>query len=163
MPTDALPPAAPPATTGGPASNWELAHQWQRAWRGLKWTFTAVTIIGFLVVIGQGYLFFGMFAAIHPALGWAFVVILTALLLLLVGRPLVSFFTTPVVAEPSDAILDPIAPTSRAQRPPALTTCSACTVPLSVTTSQVPSGRCFVSRTMQCVSIVAPPILAALA
>ena len=31
-------------------------------------------------------------------------------------------------------------PTSRAQRPPALTTCSACTVPCSVTTFQAPVG-----------------------
>ena len=38
-------------------------------------------------------------------------------------------------------------PTSRAHRPPQLTTCSAWIVPCSVTTSQVPSGRGFSSVT----------------
>ena len=34
-----------------------------------------------------------------------------------------------------------ISPTSRAHSPAAFTTCSACTAPFSVTTSQVPSAR----------------------
>ncbi|MEM7768454.1 MAG: hypothetical protein AAF253_13365, partial [Pseudomonadota bacterium] len=75
--------------------NWELARQWSLAWRTLKWGFSAVIVLGFLVVIGQGYLFFRIFADIHPAFGWVFAATLTAALAWLVGRPLMNFFGTP--------------------------------------------------------------------
>ena len=54
-------------------------------------------------------------------------------------------------------------PTSRAHRPPALTTCSACTLPWSVITSQVPSARGCRSVTRVWRTISAPPICADLA
>lgn len=80
--------------------DWELARQWRRAWAVLKFSFTALVVILFLVVIGQGFLFYQMFDAVHPALGVGFAVLLAGLLAVLVGRPLVSFFRTPVMAEP---------------------------------------------------------------
>lgn len=85
------------------AGQWELASQFSRAWRVLKWSFTAIIALGFIVVIGQGFLFYRVFADVHPALGWAYVILLALILFLLVGRPLWSFFSTPVVAEPPDA------------------------------------------------------------
>jgi len=85
---------------------WELAAQWRLAWRALKWSFTALSVLGFLVVIGQGFLFYRMFADIHPALGLVFVILLAAILIILVGRPLASFFSTPVMARPPSVHLD---------------------------------------------------------
>jgi uncharacterized membrane protein YcjF (UPF0283 family) len=85
---------------------WELADQAKLAWRALKWAFTAMISLMFLVVIGQGFLFYRVFADVHPALGIGFIAILALVLFLLVGRPLMSFFTTPVVARPSTATLD---------------------------------------------------------
>lgn len=100
-----------PDTTTSPAE-WELASQWMAAWRILKWSFTAIIVVGFLVVIGQGFMFYRIFADIHPVLGWVFVGVLSAILGLLVGRPLVAFFRTPVMARPPDVHPDPLNPRS---------------------------------------------------
>ncbi len=54
-------------------------------------------------------------------------------------------------------------PTSRAHSPPQLTTCSAFTVPCSVTTFQVPSGSWVSSTTRLRRLISAPSLRAALA
>ena len=54
-------------------------------------------------------------------------------------------------------------PTSRAQSPPALTTCSASTVPCSVTTFHAPPGSWVSSTTRFRSTIVAPSFCAALA
>lgn len=90
---------------------WELAHQWKRAWRFFKWVITALIVIGFLLVIGQMYLFYNLFADVHPALGISFVVLLSGIILLLVGRPLLSFFQTPIAAKPPAPPVDPETPT----------------------------------------------------
>ena len=89
---------------------WELARQWILAWRALKWSFTALAVLGFLTVIGQGFLFYEMFARIHPWLGIGFVILLAAALVLLVGRQIRSFLTTPGMASPPDVHVDPEAP-----------------------------------------------------
>ncbi len=65
-------------------------------------------------MIGQGFLFYRIFADVHPILGLAFAVLLGAILILLVGRPLASFFTTPVMASPPNVTIDPEAPSSAA-------------------------------------------------
>ena len=104
----------PTEQTSSKPMEWELAAQWKLAWRTLKWSFTALTALGFLVVIGQGFLFYRIFADVHPMLGLAFAVLLGAILILLVGRPLVSFFTTPVMASPPNVTIDPEAPSSTA-------------------------------------------------
>lgn len=110
MGTAAGMPALTPGTSAQAGSDWELARQWSIAWRALKWGITAIIALGFLTVIGQGYLFYQIFADIHPILGWVFIAALTTLLALLVGRPLVSFFRTPVMATPPDITLDPANP-----------------------------------------------------
>tara|TARA_B100000678_G_scaffold256316_1_gene234561 strand:- start:11070 stop:12197 length:1128 start_codon:yes stop_codon:yes gene_type:complete len=91
--------------------SWELAHQWQRAWRVIKWLFTALIVLAFLLVIGEMYLFYEMFSGIHPWLGLAFAGLLTFLLFFLVGRPLLSFMRTPVAATPPAPPDDPARPT----------------------------------------------------
>lgn len=89
---------------------WELARQWRRLWRYVKWAATAGLAIMFLLVVGQGFLFYRMFAEVHPWLGIVFVALLALLIVLLVGRPLLAFFRTPVVASAPDISLDPKAP-----------------------------------------------------
>jgi putative membrane protein len=89
-----------PPPSGDSTGRWELARQWAVAWKALKWSVNAFILIGFLMVIGQGFLFYRMFADIHPALGIGFVIVLAILLFMLVGRPLMSFFSTPVMARP---------------------------------------------------------------
>ncbi|MAP95432.1 MAG: hypothetical protein CMK07_10815 [Ponticaulis sp.] len=91
--------------------SWELAHQWNRAWRVIKWIFTALIALAFLLVIGELYLFYNLFADIHPVLGAVFAIVLTGLLLWLIGRPLLSFFHTPVAAKPPPPPVNPSAPT----------------------------------------------------
>lgn len=77
---------------------WALARQWQLAWRTLKWSFFALVAFSFMLVIGQGFLFYRVFADIHPVLGGLFILLLAGLLGVLVGRPILSFFRTPVMA-----------------------------------------------------------------
>jgi len=101
------------ARTQDEGFEWDLAAQWARGWRLLKWVFTAVSLLGLLVVVGQGFLFYRIFADIHPGLGWAFVAVLASLLGLLVGRPLLAFFRTPVMARPPATPADPARPTRR--------------------------------------------------
>ena len=93
----------------GPSDDvqWELASQWAMAWRFLKWSVTAFVVIGFLVVIGQGFLFYRMFDDVHPVLGYAYVVVLALILAVLVGRPLASFLAMPVAARPPSINIDP--------------------------------------------------------
>jgi len=89
---------------------WELASQWARGWRFLKWSATAFIVIAFLVVIGQGFLFYRMFDDVHPVLGYAYVVILALILGVMVGRPIRSFLAMPVAARPPAIVIDPKAP-----------------------------------------------------
>ena len=94
----------------GEGVQWELASQWARGWRFLKWSVTAFIVIAFLVVIGQGFLFYRMFDDVHPVLGYAYVVILALILGVMVGRPIRSFLAMPVAARPPSIVIDPKAP-----------------------------------------------------
>lgn len=88
-------------------AKWELAEQWNHFWACMKWGATAVLVLLALLIIGQGFLYYKVFADIHPVLGWVFVAALAGLLFLLVGRPLKAYLSTPVVATPPDVELDP--------------------------------------------------------
>ncbi|MBU2607279.1 MAG: DUF697 domain-containing protein [Alphaproteobacteria bacterium] len=94
----------------GDGVQWELASQWAQGWRFLKWSATAFIVIAFLVVIGQGFLFYRMFDDVHPVLGYAYVVILAVILGVMVGRPIRSFLAMPVAARPPSIVIDPKAP-----------------------------------------------------
>lgn len=111
MPEPEQKPAEIETPTSSDEIEWELAHQLQRGWRVLKWIFTALVCVGFLLVIGQMYLFYNLFADIHPALGIGFVAVLTFALILLVVRPLASFLTTPVAAKAPPPPEQPTEPT----------------------------------------------------
>lgn len=102
----------PVSAAAGPGDGvqWELASQWARGWRFLKWSATAFIVIAFLVVIGQGFLFYRMFDDVHPVLGFAYVVILALILGVMVGRPIRSFLAMPVAARPPSIVIDPKAP-----------------------------------------------------
>lgn len=88
------------------APQWEFASQWSKAWKVLKWSGVALLTIAFLTVIGQGFLFYRIFDDVHPLLGYSFILIFAALLLLLVGRPLASFLSMPVAAKPPHTPFD---------------------------------------------------------
>ena len=91
----------------GEGVQWELASQWARGWRFLQWSVTAFIVIAFLVVIGQGFLFYRMFDDVHPVLGYAYVVILALILGVMVGRPIRSFLAMPVAAAASSFFTPP--------------------------------------------------------
>jgi hypothetical protein len=98
-----------PAPVDAPAETapqWEFASQWTKAWKVIKWSGAALLSLAFLTVIGQGFLFYRMFDDVHPLLGYSFVLLLAGLLLLLVGRPLVSFLSMPVAARPPHTPFD---------------------------------------------------------
>lgn len=105
-----------PDVEATPPNDWELASQFVRVWRYLKWSFTALIVISFLIVIGQGFMFYRLFADIHPILGWVFVAALSGILFVLVGRPLLGFFRTPVMATPPDVHVDPANPAPTAMK-----------------------------------------------
>ena len=77
---------APVETPAESAPQWEFASQWSKAWKVIKWSGVALLTIAFLTVIGQGFLFYRIFDDVHPLLGYSFVLLLGALLLLLVGE-----------------------------------------------------------------------------
>jgi len=105
-------PAAPPAEK--PPQQWELAAQWAQGWRIVKWSLSAVVVIAFLMVVGQGYLFYRLFDDVHPLLGYGYILLLTVGLALLVVRPVVAFLSMPVAAKPPDILIDPRAPDPKA-------------------------------------------------
>ncbi|KJS26141.1 MAG: hypothetical protein VR75_08575 [Hyphomonadaceae bacterium BRH_c29] len=103
-----------PAQPAKDGAGWELASQWAQGWKFLKWSATAFIVIAFLVVIGQGFLFYRMFDDVHPVLGYAYIVILALMLAVLVGRPIMGFLSMPVAARPPSIVLDPKAPDPKA-------------------------------------------------
>ncbi|MEZ5997490.1 MAG: YcjF family protein [Hyphomonas sp.] len=105
---------AGPASQAKDGVEWELASQWARGWKYLKWSVTALIVIAFFVVIGQGFLYYRMFDDVHPGLGYAYIVILAAILGVLVGRPLLSFLAMPVAARPPSIVIDPKTPDPKA-------------------------------------------------
>ena len=50
-----VPVPAQPAVKESP--QWELAAQWAQGWRVVKWSVSALIVVAFLMVIGQGFLF----------------------------------------------------------------------------------------------------------
>lgn len=113
---DVVAPLPAPDDETAQTNDWELASQFLRMWRYLKWSFTALVVISFLLVIGQGFMFYRIFADVHPSLGWAFIAVLSLILLVLVGRPLAGFFRTPVMATPPDVHVDPENPGAAAMK-----------------------------------------------
>lgn len=103
-------PALPPKD----GVEWELASQWARGWKVLKWSVTALIVIAFLTVIGQGFLFYRLFDDVHPVLGYAYILILALILLVMVGRPVLAFWRMPVAARPPAIAIDPKAPSPHA-------------------------------------------------
>ncbi|MBY9066856.1 YcjF family protein [Hyphomonas sp. WL0036] len=97
-----------------PAQQWELAAQWAQGWRVLKVAATVLVVIAFLMVIGQGYLFYRLFDDLHPMAGLVYIVALTAALAWLVGRPVAAFLSMPVAARPPDIVIDARAPDPKA-------------------------------------------------
>jgi putative membrane protein len=95
-------------------TEWELASQWAQGWKFLKWSATAFLAIAFLVVIGQGFLFYRMFDDVHPVMGYAYIVVLALMLVVLVGRPIMGFLAMPVAAKPPAIAIDPNAPAPKA-------------------------------------------------
>lgn len=105
-------PAQPPVEK--PAQQWELAAQWAQGWRVVKVAASVVVGIAFLMVIGQGYLFYRLFDDLHPVAGLVYIVLLTAALAWLVARPVAAFLSMPVAAKPPDILIDPKAPDPKA-------------------------------------------------
>lgn len=105
-------PAQPPVEK--PAQQWELAAQWAQGWRVVKVAASVVVGIAFLIVIGQGYLFYRLFDDLHPVAGLVYIVVLTAALAWLVARPVAAFLSMPVAAKPPDILIDPKAPDPKA-------------------------------------------------
>lgn len=105
-------PAAPPAEK--PPQQWELAAQWAQGWRVVKLAASVLVVIAFLMVIGQGYLFYRLFDDLHPIAGLVYIVVLTAALAWLVARPVAAFLSMPVAARPPDILIDPKAPDPKA-------------------------------------------------
>lgn len=96
------------------APQWELASQWAQGWRILKWSVSALIVITFLMVIGQGYLFYRLFDDVHPLLGYVYILVLTGLIGVLVVRPVMAFLAMPVAARPPELLIDPKAPEPKA-------------------------------------------------
>ena len=81
---------------------WEIAEQWRLAWRGLKWFVVGGIILLAFLAAGQVYLFYQLFADIHPILGWSFVAVVTGIFVWFVGMPLLRFFRLPKIGTPPD-------------------------------------------------------------
>lgn len=105
-------PAQPPVEK--PAQQWELAAQWAQGWRVVKLAASVLMVIAFLIVVGQGYLFYRLFDDLHPIAGLVYIAALTAALAWLVARPIAAFLSMPVAAKPPDILIDPKAPDPKA-------------------------------------------------
>ena len=97
-----------------PAQQWELAAQWAQGWRVVKVAASVLIVIAFLMVVGQGYLFYRLFDDLHPIAGLVYILVLTAALAWLVARPIAAFLSMPVAAKPPDILIDPKAPDPKA-------------------------------------------------
>lgn len=105
-------PASAPAAK--PAQQWELAAQWAQGWRVVKFAASVLVVIAFLIVVGQGYLFYRLFDDLHPVAGLIYILVLTAALAWLVARPIAAFLSMPVAARPPGIVIDPRAPDPKA-------------------------------------------------
>ncbi len=93
------PTATPDAAAEG---RWTIARQWRLAWRALTWAALGALVIAALLVVGQIYLFYGLFADIHPLLGVGFVLAATAGFGWLVILPAARLMAMPAVIRPPD-------------------------------------------------------------
>lgn len=110
----ALVPVPAPLPAEKPAQQWELAAQWAQGWRVVKVAASVLIVIAFLMVVGQGYLFYRLFDDLHPIAGLVYILALTAALAWLVARPIAAFLSMPVAAKPPDILIDPKAPDPKA-------------------------------------------------
>ena len=110
----ALVPVPAPLPAEKPAQQWELAAQWAQGWRVVKVAASVLIVIAFLMVVGQGYLFYRLFDDLHPIAGLVYILVLTAALAWLVARPIAAFLSMPVAAKPPDILIDPKAPDPKA-------------------------------------------------
>lgn len=111
---NALVPVKPAPPTVRPAQQWELAAQWAQGWRVVKLGASIAVVVAFLMVIGQGYLFYRLFDDLHPVAGLVYIAVLTAALAWLVARPIAAFLSMPVAAKPPDSVINPLNPEPRA-------------------------------------------------
>ena len=98
-------PSTEPASANEAGQTWEIAEQWRLAWGTLKWSVAGLILVAGLLAAGQVFLFHQMFSAINPALGLAFIAVVAALFVWLIGLPLKRFFFAPVIARPPDVDL----------------------------------------------------------
>lgn len=98
-------PADPATAQPQPEEKWEIADQWQRLWRTLKWAVSGFVCVGALICVGQIYLFQQIFSDIHWALGGGFTFIVTGLAIWFIAIPLIRFFKAPAIAEPPNVDL----------------------------------------------------------
>lgn len=110
----ALVPVPAPFPAEKPAQQWELAAQWAQGWRVVKVAASVLIVIAFLMVVGQGYVFYRLFDDLHPIAGLVYILVLTAALAWLVARPIAAFLSMPVAAKPPDILIDPKAPDPKA-------------------------------------------------
>jgi uncharacterized membrane protein YcjF (UPF0283 family) len=79
---------------------WEIARQWKTAWRGIKLAALGALVLAALLVVGQVYLFYDLFAAMHPAAGVGFLALVTLALIAFVGVPIVRMARLPAAVRP---------------------------------------------------------------
>ncbi|MGD2133999.1 MAG: DUF697 domain-containing protein, partial [Maricaulaceae bacterium] len=89
----------------GEAERWEITRQWKLAWRALKWTFYGGLMIAALTIVGQVYLFYGLFSDIHPFAGYAFAAAVTIAFVWLIVLPAARFLHMPAMARPPEVDL----------------------------------------------------------
>lgn len=97
------PPEPSPAPSGDvakTADRWEIARQWKLAWRGIRLAALGGLVLAALLVVGQVYLFYDLFAALHPWAGLGFLVVVTLALIAFVGAPIVRMARLPAAVRP---------------------------------------------------------------
>ncbi len=88
-----------------PSGTWEIARQWRAFWRAAKWGAAGAAGLIALSLVGQVFLFFDMFNAVHPALGAAFLVASVGAIGRFVAWPLFRFLAGPKALSPPDVDL----------------------------------------------------------
>ncbi len=83
-----------------PTDRWEITRQWKLAWRGIRLAALGALVLAALLVVGQVYLFYDLFSAIHPWAGIGFLVAITAALVAFVGVPIVRMARLPAAVRP---------------------------------------------------------------
>ncbi|MEM6538710.1 MAG: DUF697 domain-containing protein, partial [Pseudomonadota bacterium] len=105
-------PSSVPATDNGSGEQnadggdrWELLQQWRSLWRIVKWGCVGVLSVLALSIAGQVFLFYQMFAAVHPWVGYSFLFGSIALTARFVVWPMIAFLSGPKALNPPDVDL----------------------------------------------------------